>query len=473
MPKASVPPSQLAAMSVQDRARRGFMEDSPLTFNIARVADEIPPYGSSSGPWDRDKHLDDFWKTEPILAGAVYSMCAKVAALDFELKGPDKAVTRYRNVMYSADLGTGWVNFCQKVSQDIFCLDNGSFIELLRPTGSTATTPVYGIAHLDSQRCRRTGTPDTPVRYRTVSRGNKYRSLKWWEVVSLADLPSPREELKGIGYCAVSRILRAAQVLRDIGIRKRQKLAGKRVPAILFVQGIRRGAVKEALEQTMEEQMNRGESHYTAPAIIASPDPARPVDVELIELAGLPDGYDEDTTLKWYIATLALGFGTDYTEFAPLPGGGLGTATQSTEMAARARGKGPGVILQQLEFAINWFILPESIEFQFASTDPIAEQEKMQQRLLRGRDRAVRLYRGELTPEQALKLAVADGDAPAEFLEEEAAEPTQVDLLVRQRDELKRSYIEVENKILKLYHPQPYALINGRTGEVLDGPDTV
>jgi len=219
--------------------------------------------------------------------------------------------------------------------------------------------------------------------------------------------------------------------------------------------------------------MNRGESHYTAPAIIASPDPARPVDVELIELAGLPDGYDEDTTLKWYIATLALGFGTDYTEFAPLPGGGLGTATQSTEMAARARGKGPGVILQQLEFAINWFILPESIEFQFASTDPIAEQEKMQQRLLRGRDRAVRLYRGELSPEQALKLAVADGDAPAEFLEEEAAEPTQVDLLVRQRDELKRSYIEVENKILKLYHPQPYALINGRTGEVLDGPDTV
>lgn len=466
MPKASIPPQKLTAMSVQDRAHRGFEDDSPLTFHIARVADEIPLYGNSSGPLDRDKALDRFWRTEPILAGAIYSMCAKVAALDFELKGAEKAVSRCRSVLMSAHFGLGWVDFCQRVTQDYFVSDNGSMIELLRPDNSQPTSPVYGIAHLDSQRCRRTGEPETPIRYRTVSRGSKLRPLKWWQVITLADLPSTREELKGVGYCAVSRILRAAQILRDIGIRKRQKLAGKRVPAILFVQGIRRNAVKEALDTTMEEQRNRGESHYTAPAIVASPDPARPVDVKLIELAGLPDGYDEDTTLKWYIATLALGFGTDYNEFAPLPGGGLGTATQSTEMAARARGKGPGVILQQLEFAINWFVLPDSVEFQFASTDPIAEAEKMQQRLQRGRDRAVRLQRGELTAEQALRLAVLDGDAPEEFLNDEEQE-TQVDLLVRSTSEVERSYKEIEARVMKMQNPQPYKI--SRPAEVIDG----
>jgi len=397
-------------------------------------------------------------------------MCAKVAALDFELKGADKAVTRYRNVLMSSDFGVGWVDFCQKITLDYFVSDNGTMIELLRPPNSQATTPVYGLAHLDSQRCNRTGKPEVPIRYRTVSRGNKYRSLKWWQVIHMADMPSPREELKGVGYCAVSRILRAAQILRDIGLHKRQKLAGKRIPAIMFVQGIRRNAVQAALNTTIEEQRSTGLSHYTSPAIVASPDPSRPVDVKLIELAGLPDGYEEDTTLKWYIATLALGFGTDYNEFAPLPGGGLGTATQSTEMAARARGKGPGVILQQLEFAINWFVLPESVEFQFASTDPIAEAEKMQQRLQRGRDRAVRLYRGELTPEQALRLAVMDGDAPEEFLND-PEQPTEVDLLVKGTDDLADAHRQIELLIQKrITNPQPYALINGSTGKVLSEP---
>lgn len=837
MPKATTPPSTFARMSVQERARASLQEESPLTFSIARVADEIAEYGSTSGPLARDRDLDNFWRTEPILAGAVYSMVAKVAALDFELKGAPKAVSRYENVLLSADFGSGWVHFIQKVCEDIFCLagrtrihlggerrgqtksiaqivkdrdtgpvlsldhrghivekqitrwyksplgdrrwwwmslknvsghsrdqrggifvteehpvltgqgwmsardvrcgmmvatgdsvpshdqaemlagtvlgdasiakirkrsvlrfthsvkqeewldfklsalqgfqwtgrakrkstirgvetesvslnsrgsvsitewkkawyprgkkvvardyvsryfsprmmatwycddgsllkdftragnptsphmafytngftrkdvewlagflcgkgfpcnvylaggkypiisitcegtrrlakfmgayvppsmryklpddapsydsslwdiepartyfdevvvsepreyrsgytvtkttynigveetenyvaantvvhncsDNGGFIELLRPSNSEATAAVHSVAHLDSFRCKRTGKPDIPIQYRTQSRGNKLRPLHWWEVIPLADMPSPREELKGIGYCSISRVLRAAQTLRDIGLRKRQKLAGKRVPAILFAQGIRRNAVREALEQTMEEQLNRGESLYTAPAIISSPDPALPLDVKLIELAGLPEGYDEDTTLKWYIATLAMGFGTDYTEFAPLPGGGLGTATQSTEMAARARGKGPGVILQQLEFAINWYILPESVEFQFASTDPIAEQEEMQMRLWRGRDRAVRLQRGELTAPQALRLAVLDGDAPEDFLEDEEIEE-EVDVLVRSVGQLQDSYYEIEQRILKrLNGEHPYTLI---TGEVIDG----
>jgi len=104
MPKASIPPKQLTAMSVQDRARASLAEESPLTFNIAHVADEIPQYGASAGPLERDKALDRFWKTEPILAGAIYSMCAKVAALDFELKGADSTLQAHRQARDSHSL---------------------------------------------------------------------------------------------------------------------------------------------------------------------------------------------------------------------------------------------------------------------------------------------------------------------------------------------------------------------------------
>lgn len=442
-------PTESAKLSVQERAEVGFAEDAPFTFWIARVADEIPSYGDPS----RDEYLDEFWRTEPMLAGAVYSMCAKVAALDFKLVGPEKTRSRYKRVLMGADLGQGWVSFVMKVTQDLLTSDNGAFIELLREPDEPATAPVRGVAHLDSHRCTRTGDVEEPVIYTRSAhsrKDTKQVKLKWWEVMSLADMPSPRENMKGKGFCAVSRVLHAAQILRDIGIYKRQKLGGKRIPGLLFAQGIRRNSLKAALQESIEEQRSRGDTLYSSPIIVSSPDPAVPLNVQLVELAGLPDNYDEDTTLKWYIATLAAGFGTDYTEFAPLPGGGLGTATQSTEMAARSRGKGPGVVLQQLEFGINWYVLPESTVFQFASTDPMAERERVMLKRERAAERALRIQSTEITPQQALVLAVEEGDAPEEFL------PTDEDMeqdiegyetMVKNLQDIRASYDTVERMI--------------------------
>jgi len=297
--------------------------------------------------------------------------------------------------------------------------------------------------------CRRTGNPEYPVVYTPRNYRTKARKLEWWRVLAMADMPSPREQHKGVGYCAISRVLRAAQLLRDVGIYKREKLSGKRVPALLFVQGARRGAVKQAITEALEEQRSEGASLYTGPVILASPDPGLPLDAKLIELAGLPDGYNEDVTLKWYIATLALGFGTDYTEFAPLPGGGLGSGSQTAEMAARARGKGPGVLLQQLEFGINWFVLPSSVTFQFASTDPTAEQQRIELAHARARERALRIQSGEITPEQGLILAVQAGDAPDAFLQQPDTDPydQQVDVMVKAVGNLQRAVEWVETRL--------------------------
>lgn len=363
------PPSELAPLSVQDRALRDFQTSAPFTFAIASIADMVDPEPGAV----RDRYLGNFWKTEPTLAGAVYSMCAKMAALDFKLEGPRSHVQKYKRILLAADLGVGngWVNFIMKVTQDLLTQDNGSFIELLRAPGASANTAVRGIAHIDAQKCERTGNPYQPVVYH----GKKDRKYWWYEVLPLVDQPSPREQHKGMGLCAVSRVLLAAQTLRSIGLYKRQKLAGKRTPGILFVQGVRRVDVQDAIDEALQEQLSEGLSVYTKPLVVTTMDTGVPLDAKLVELAGLPDGYSEDTTMKWYIANLALGFGTDYTEFAPLPGGNLGSATQATEMSARARGKGPGVLLQQLEMGVNYWILPEDTEFQFASTDPIAEGE--------------------------------------------------------------------------------------------------
>lgn len=437
-PKGKTPQEQLA-LSVQPRAMEAIRAEAPLVFYLAGIADTVPDWPTRA----RDVYLGAFWRTESMLAGATFSMCAKVAALDYVLKGPQKSVTRFATIFQNIDFGKGWAHFLLKASQDIFTQDNGAFVEVMRMKGAPPTAPVAALAHLDSQRCERTGDTIVPVIY-TDRDGNRH-PLKHYQVLEITDLPSSREQHYGYGFCAVSRILRAAQTLRDIGLYKRQKVSGKRIPALMFVNGVRRRAVQEALDLAQEQQIQQGMTLYTGPIVIGSPEPGLPIDVKMIELAGLPDGYDEDVTLKWYIATLALGFGTDYTEFAPLPGGNLGSATQATVMSARARGKGPGIVLQQFEQTFNWNVLPVTTEFQFASTDPTAERDREELKLLRARGRSLRLRARELTPEQGLKLAIQEGDAPEEFLADGTVEPeTDFERVVRSTKELREAFVKVE-----------------------------
>ena len=185
-------PKRQASLSIQDRADLKIEEESPLIIYLAQLADEIPTRPGLR----RDKALDKFWRTESVLAGAIYSMCSKVAALDFRLSGKTKAVARYANVFQAADFGSGWVSFIQRVVQDILTQDNGAFVELLRPKGASPTSPVRGIAHLDAQRIQRTGNPVTPYLYHS-KKDSQWHRLKWYQVLSLTDQPSPREEDKG------------------------------------------------------------------------------------------------------------------------------------------------------------------------------------------------------------------------------------------------------------------------------------
>jgi len=454
-------PSELTSISVQDRTDLAFRQEAPLVFWMAALADSIPVWPSRA----RDMELDSLWRGESMLAGAMYSMCARQSALDFKLTGPRRLVTRSKDVLQSAEFGAGWIRFLFKVTQDVLSQDNGGFIEIMRKEGRSSTAPADGIAQLDSQRCELTGDPEQPVNYEDIN-GVVHR-LMWYDVASIVDMPSSREEHKGTGFCAISRILRTAQVIRDIGIYKRQKLSGKRVPGIIFVQGVRKGEVEASIMRAQEQEIQmQGRTLYSGPVVIAGPDPGLPLNAQMIELAGLPDGFNEDVVYKWYITALALAFGTDYSDFAPLPGGNLGTASQVEGMSARARGKGPGVITQQFEYALNYKILPASVEFQFLSSDPAAENSRVELSHVRARERALRVNSQELTPLQALKLAVAEGDAPESFLQEALGQAQQmvgpdvlpdseegedrIQQIIRAQRELNDSYRYVEEKYTEI-----------------------
>lgn len=385
---------------------------------LASAADEIPQWGSS--PAGRDRLLRNFWTTEPILAGAVFTIASRYTAFEWELTGPKRLVDMYSTMIHSSQQGKGWLKLMMPFVIDYLTQDNGAFMEVVRADNNDPTSPVVTLNHLDSNRCTRTGRLETPVLY--MDRWGKFKLLRWYEVIEMTEMPSPVETMRGMQYCAVSRALRAAQTARDISIHNHEKLSGRFTKAIHLVGGVQTKTVNDAIAVHRAENRAQGLTHYSQPVVIGSLDPTASVSHELIELASLPEGFDEESQLKQYIIILALAFGVDYQEFAPMMsrgGGGGGSAGGAETMHLKARGKGPTLFMQNMEHAFNFHgVFPKNVGFKYSGQDTGEDLDDVKLALLRAEERAMRIKSGELTPEVARQIAVDCGDLDERFLAE-------------------------------------------------------
>lgn len=401
----------------------------PIVFNIAQQADEFIPWGYNVK--GRDQQLRGFWHTEPILASAVYSMTAHMSVLEWDIVGSDpnkdrpvRTINAVTAMLNSADKGNGWQKFVVKIMTDVYTQDNGGFVEIIR-LKNRPDSPVVGIAHLDSYRCYRTGDPEIPVIY--VDRNGREHKMNYWNVYTIEDMPSPVESMYGVQYCAVTRALRSAQIIRDIALYKKEKVSGQFARALHLISGVTRQNIDDGLALANEQIINQNLTRYRQPVIIPTIDPTAQLNHEQIDLASLPDGFDEDKTLQWYVAQLAIAFGVDYQEFAPLPGGALGSSQQSEILHLKSRGKGPAMMITNIEHMLNDNgILPANVKLVFRQEDARADSERANARFLRGKDRALRVDSGELDIEGSRRLAIEDGDLSIPIAEDMAKRPLPV-----------------------------------------------
>lgn len=382
---------------------------------LGSVADDIPAWGAM--PYARDVKLRQFWPSEPVLAGAMFTMVSRYAAFGYTLDGPDRMVKIYNEMLNCAQSGQGWLAFIVPFTIDYLTQDNGGVIEFVRIDNNDPTSPVVTFNHLDSGRCVRTGRVKEPVIY--YDRWGKPHLMKWWQVAAVSEMPSPIELMRGIGYCAVTRILRSAQIMRDTGVYRREKISGRFNNAIHLVSGVTSKAIQDALAKQKVMSDSQGLTRYQAPAIVASLDPNAKVEHALLEMASLPDNYDIDKDMKWYITQLSLAFGTDYQEFAPLSGGGMGGGQQGEVLHLKARGKGPKLFMENMETIFNWHgVLPRNVTFSYGDQDSGEDLDKTKVALLRAEERAMRLKSGELTPEIAVRMAIDAGDLDPKYADE-------------------------------------------------------
>lgn len=412
-------PEDALAASVQEQPPNsdilGSSASQILTWYISSASDEIITWGRNVPK--RDKQLRDFWPTEPFLAGAIYANSLRDATYQWEIKGPDKVAQVVTDMLNSALAGDtfGWNPFMKKGSQDMQTQDNGWFVELIRDPGIDANSrfkdenaPVIGIAHLDSNACVRTGRMDYPVLYTDID--EKVHKMAWYSVIPFSDYPSAIQSMHNVGYCGVTRVLRMAQIMRSILVYTNEKVSGRHIKQIHFVSGVSRQDIKDEMSRQQEDADNKGLIRFIPASILASLDPEKPVSTATIDLASLPDGFSFDENMKWYISALALDFGVDYQEYAPLPGGNIGSSAQSMILHRKGNAKGPTDFMQLISNAFrNYGVLPRGCELTWQDRDEQEELEKAEVRRKVMEEYALALRNFVLTPEAAREDALRRG----------------------------------------------------------------
>ena len=396
-----------------------------LTLSIASAADGIVQWGSNQV--QRDIELRKFWPTESYLAGTIYTVSERSGAYDWVVRHKSDKVEQIVTDMLEAAMAGdvfGWMPFMEKFTQDMLTQDNGAFIEIIRdPVGNfrNEKAPVVAINHLDSGRCVRTGNMKFPVIY-TDRKGVRHK-MPWYNIIPFSDFPSAIESMNGVGYCAVTRALRLAQIMRSIMLYKDEKVSGRHIKSLHIVGGVSKMELDDVMKREQDIADNEGRARYIGPALLASLDPEKPVSTATIDLATLPDGFNFDEEMKWYISGLALSFGVDYQDLAPLPSSGFGGGSQSEMLHKKSSITSRAAYMRKLvEGFKNYGVMPRDAGLVFTDKNEQEEREKQDVRTKALEEYALAVRNGLMTPETAIKDAVKRGIYDKWILDEERPE---------------------------------------------------
>lgn len=377
---------------------------------IERGADSFPAWGSGG----RDEKLREFVKSEPILAGALATMTGKATALDWQITGGRNRVKRFHNILGEADDGKGWSYFLDRLVQDYTATDIGGMVELGR---ESENGPVAGIYNLDAVACTLTGNVLYPIRYTPRIGAGRSVPFKPGDFARIVDSPSTDETKFGLGFCAVSRALKAAKILMALYTYEEEQLSDMPPQGIATVTGMTQAEVITAFDMYNAKRQSREQQTFKGVLwMAATANTLQQIDVKLTPFSTLPPHFDKQQAMTLYIYTLALDFGVDVREFWPASQTGA-TKAEAEVQAQKAKGKGFGRMVSDIERAVNWEMLPDGLEFSFDLKD--GEDDLMRQKVRRESIEAVRRMwepgmggAGIISTDEARRLLVEEGVLP-------------------------------------------------------------
>jgi hypothetical protein len=340
----------------------------------------------------RDRALRKLWMSSDFLSGAIYSMVAKMASIPLVISPRDPSVRKhveeaktYANLLNNLSQGgQGWRMAYELWLQDYFSQDNGGFFEILGPgdPAGMITGQRFGVRHLEAGRCIRTSSLEYPVVYRRED--GKLFKLHISRVMFKASLPSTLRTMNNVGFCAISRAATTAQYLNDITNYKLEKMGSRPTRAIVTIEGMNQQQALEAFKVAELQQRSEGLSHYSKFVLLSSPDPIK---VNKVDLASIPDGYNEEESIRNAIYTIALAFGVDPRELWAAVSAGA-TKADAALSHIKSRGKGPAEVIRSVEWMLNACYLPPHLKAEFDYQDD--EEDALSSKIQFNRSQQVR-----------------------------------------------------------------------------------
>lgn len=335
-------------------------------------------------PWwsqQRDLDLRAFVKREgnDILAGAVASMVSKFKAMSWVVEGPKATVSWAQDLLAEAEFGKGWGTLIGKVIEDYYTTDKGAFIEITGPgkIDKALEGLPTGLAHMDSAKCTPTGDAEYPVIFHSGKDGLAHK-IHVSRVIHLVDMESPNEDMKGIGWCSVSRTIASSQILLMVAKYKKEKLDDLPQAGLLLFNNVVPQRWDDARADYERERRKLGQEVWANVMTLFGIDPAQPADAKFINFSQIPDHFDEQQTITNYVNIVALAMKVDVREIWPASQGPLGSGKESEIQAQKARGKGVGELISAIERAINWKVLPSRVNFHFDNIDSEEDLQRAQ-----------------------------------------------------------------------------------------------
>jgi hypothetical protein len=386
---------------------------------MVQAGDMLPPWWSKA----RDRQLSKIWRGFDHLATAIYNAQAKIVGIPLVVKPIDpnnvKHAEEAATISYlldvTTDFGRSWQYTYSKFVLDLLTQDNGAFMEIIGP--GRADGPMTGkpltLRHLDASRCIRTGHPEFPVLY--MSEDGKRYKIHWTRIIFSSQMPSSRDEMNGVGFCAVSRCLNIAQSLSDMVGYKLERLGSRPHNQMLVGKGVTGRQIMEALAMVESEASARGLSRYASTVAIGSENPD--IDIARVDLTHM-EPFDEATSTNLGMYIIAAAFGMDADELWPTSGGRGSSKGDAGLKKMRSRGRLPQQIIKDLVTQLNFKFLPPYLRLTADFQDDEQDMQRANVKDIRGRNRERDLTTGTIDIRTARVRMVQDEDVDRETFTE-------------------------------------------------------
>lgn len=368
---------------------------------IGATGSHAPAYWSTS----RDTWLRKFYLDSDYLKIAVSTFTQKAYGVPLVIAARDHTVKTHTalarqihgDLMRNSGMLKGFFSEFSKFTTDYLTTDNGGFLLVMGPgkADGPITGQATGVVHLDSRLCCRTGDSLYPIVYEHID-GKRYK-LHYTRIIFMSSMPSSDALLYDVGLCAVSRCIDAAHDMLDIMRFTGEKLGSRPARQIIYAKkGITMAALSQAILHAQTKLDSQGLEHF-ARTLLLVPAPGQELELDMLDLASTPDGFDRMNSTILDLAVIAASFGLDMRDLAHSFGVAGQTKADAEVMHMKTNDKGVQRFLYDFAEQFNQKVLPLALEAYFDYVDDTQDEQAATISKLRAEGRQIDLTNGAIT----------------------------------------------------------------------------